>query len=83
MAVLWGWWLYTHRKLKKRMETAVRAPGVLESGQPGPPFVLGFFPPKIHLPRGLEDPHRSYVLSHMAYDGESLTLTDPVYVPSV
>lgn len=65
VTVLWGWWLYTHRKLKKRMETAVRvAPGVLESDQPGPPFVLGFFPPKIYLPRGLEEPHRSYVLSH-------------------
>ena len=65
VAVLWGWWLYTHRKLKKRMETAVRvAPGVLESDQPGPPLVLGFFPPKIYLPRGLEEPHRSYVLSH-------------------
>ena len=34
VAVLWGWWLYTHRKLKKRMETAVWvAPGVLESDQ--------------------------------------------------
>lgn len=65
VVVLWGWWLYTHRKLKKRMETAVRvAPGVLESDQSGPPFVLGFFPPKIYLPRGLEEPHRSYVLSH-------------------
>lgn len=65
VAVLWSWWLYTHRKLKKRMETAVRvAPGVLESDQPGPPFVLGFFPPKINLPRGLEEPHRSYVLAH-------------------
>ena len=65
VAVLWGWWLYTHRKLKKRMETAVWvAPGVLESDQPGPPFVLGFFPPKIYLPQGLEEPHRSYVLSH-------------------
>lgn len=65
VAVLWGWWLYTHRKLKKRMETAVRvAPGVLESDQPGPPFVLGFFLPKIYLPRGLEEAHRNYVLSH-------------------
>ena len=65
VAVLWGWLLYTHRKLKKRMETAVRvAPGVLESDQSGPPFVLGFFPPKIYLPRGLEEPHRSYVLAH-------------------
>lgn len=65
VVLLWGWWLYTHLKLKKRMETAVRAaPGVFESDQPGPPFVLGFFPPKIYLPRGLEEPHRSYVLAH-------------------
>lgn len=43
VAFLWGWWLYTDRKLKKRMETAVQtAPGVFESDQPGPPFVLGF-----------------------------------------
>lgn len=62
---LWGWWLYTNRKLKKRMETAVQAaPGVFESDQPGPPFVLGFFPPRIYLPKDLAEPNRSYVLAH-------------------
>lgn len=65
VAFLWGWWLYTDRKLKKRMETAVQtAPGVFESDQPGPPFVLGFFPPKIYLPKDLAEPNRSYVLAH-------------------
>lgn len=65
VAFLWGWWLYTHLKLKKRMETAVRvAPGVFESDQPGPPFVLGFFPPRIYLPKNLTEPDRSYVLAH-------------------
>lgn len=65
VAFLWGWWLYNHLKLKKRMETAVQtAPGVFESDQPGPPFVLGFFPPKIYLPQNLEEPNRSYVLAH-------------------
>lgn len=65
VALLWGWWLYHHLKLKKRMETAVRAaPGVFESDQPGPPFVLGFFPPNIYLPQNLAEPDRSHVLAH-------------------
>ena len=64
-AFLWGWWLYTHRKLKQRMETAIQAaPGVFESDRPGPPFVLGFFPPRIYLPKDLAEPNRSYVLAH-------------------
>lgn len=65
VALLWGWWLYTNRKLKKRMETAVQAAtGVFESDRPGPPFVLGFFPPRIYLPKDLAEPNRSYVLAH-------------------
>ena len=65
VAFLWGWWLYTNWKLKKRMETAVQtAPGVFESDQPGPPFVLGVFPPRIYLPKNLAEPNRSYVLAH-------------------
>ena len=65
VAFLWGWWLYHHLKLKKRMETAVRvAPGVFESDQSGPPFVLGFFTPRIYLPQNLTEPDRSDVLSH-------------------
>ena len=65
VAFLWSWWLHTHWKLKKRMETAVQvAPGVFESDQPGPPFVLGFFQPKIYLPKDLAEPNRSYVLAH-------------------
>ena len=65
VGLLWGWWLHTHFRLKKRMEGAVEAePGVFESDRPGPPFVLGFFPPKIYLPRGLAEPERRYVLSH-------------------
>lgn len=65
VAFPWGWWLRTHLELKKRMETAVQVePEVWESDQPGPPFVLGLLPPKIYLPQGLEEPNRSYVLSH-------------------
>ena len=65
VAFLWGWWLYTNRRLKQRMETAIQAaPGIFERDRPGPPFVLGFFPPKIYLPKDLAEPNRSYVLAH-------------------
>ena len=64
-AALWGWWAITYRHLKRRMAGAEEAePGVWESELPGPPFVLGFFPPKIYLPRGLGEPERGYVLAH-------------------
>lgn len=65
VVLLWGWWLHTHLRLKKQMETAVEAEsGVFESDRPGPPFVLGFFPPRIYLPQNLAQPERSYVLAH-------------------
>ena len=64
-AALWGWWAITYRHLKRRMAGAEEAePGVWESELSGPPFVLGFFPPKIYLPRGLGEPERGYVLAH-------------------
>ena len=64
-AALWGWWAITYRHLKCRMAGAEEAePGVWESELSGPPFVLGFFPPKIYLPRGLGEPERGYVLAH-------------------
>ncbi len=62
---LWGWFAVQQRKLQKAMATAVRvAPGVWESDQPGPPFVLGLVSPRIYLPTGLTEPDRSYVLAH-------------------
>ena len=65
VAALWGWWAITYRHLKRRMAGAEEAePGVWESELSGPPFVLGFFPPKIYLPRGLGEPERGYVLAH-------------------
>lgn len=64
-AALWAWFWYQQRRLKKTMDGAVRvAPGVWESDRPGPPFVLGIVRPRIYLPVGLEEPHRSYVLAH-------------------
>lgn len=63
--VLWGWFVYQQRKLKRAMATAVRVePGVWESDQPGPPFVLGIVSPRIYLPTGLTEPDRGYVLAH-------------------
>ena len=63
--VLWGWFVYQQRKLNRAMATAVRVePGVWESDQPGPPFVLGIVSPRIYLPIGLSEPDRGYVLSH-------------------
>lgn len=62
---LWGWFAVQQRKLRRAMATAVRvAPGVWESDQPGPPFVLGLVSPRIYLPTGLAEPDRSYVLAH-------------------
>ena len=62
---LWGWFMVQQRKLQKAMATAVRVdPGVWESDQPGPPFVLGLMSPRIYLPAGLAEPDRSYVLAH-------------------
>lgn len=63
--VLWGWFVYQQQKLNRAMATAVRVePGVWESGQPGPPFVLGMISPRIYLPTGLTEPDRGYVLAH-------------------
>ena len=65
VAALWGWWALTYRHLRVRMAGAEEAePAVWESELPGPPFVLGFFPPKIYLPQGLGEPERGYVLAH-------------------
>lgn len=62
---LWGWAAFSYLRLKRRLRAAVWSEGgVWESDRVPGPCVLGFFPPKIYLPPGLDGPTRRYVVLH-------------------
>ena len=62
---LWGWAAFSYLRLKRRLRAAVWSEGgVWESDRVPGPCVLGFFPPKIYLPPGLDGRTRRYVVLH-------------------
>lgn len=62
---LWGWAAFSYLRLKRRLRAAVWSEGgVWESDRVPGPCVLGFFPPKIYLPPGLDEKTRRYVVLH-------------------
>lgn len=64
-AVFLGTQIYSYRRLRKRVATAVRIEeGVCECENIEVPFVMGFFKPVIYLPFGITESERRYILSH-------------------
>ncbi len=57
--------MITLNRLKKRLQSAVKQEdGYFISTAIETPFVLGFFPPKIYLPMGIQGRELSYILEH-------------------
>jgi len=63
-AALFAYAWISYLLMKYRMKTAVKTGGAYESDRISTAFVLGFFPPKIHLPAHLSPKEREYILLH-------------------
>lgn len=63
-AALFAYAWISYLLMKNRMKTAVKSDGAFESDRISTAFVLGFFPPKIHLPAHLSPKEREYILLH-------------------
>lgn len=64
VVVLFAYALISYFLMKHRMKTAVKTGEAFESDRISTAFVLGFFPPKIHLPAHLSPKEREYILLH-------------------
>ena len=65
IALMLIWAAVSYARLAKRLRTAVLlADGVWQSDAVDTPFLMGFFPPKIFIPFGLEAEQLAYVLAH-------------------
>ncbi len=67
-AALIGYNLFFYINMRRNLATAVRMEGnVFESDRVRSPFILGIFNPRIHIPFGLDEHEKEYVLAHERY----------------
>ena len=67
-AALIGYNLFFYINMRRNLATAVRMEGnVFESDHVRSPFILGIFNPRIHIPFGLDEHEKEYVLAHERY----------------